>query len=85
MRIIGTIVIVITLGSARVFNNNDKIEFIPFDYDMALGHSFFYTSTTGIYDWGYHFGELMALTFLLPAEFFDVMFPPFSPLVEKIF
>ena len=67
------------------FSNEGRIEFIPFDYDNALGDSFFYTPATGIYEWGSHFNDFMALNSGLPIDFINWVFPSGSPLVERIF
>jgi len=67
------------------FNNNGKIEFIPFDYDSALGFSFFYSPSTGIYEWRYLINDFMASAIGLPISFINWLNPPGSPLVEKMF
>jgi len=70
------------------FNNNGKIEFIPSDYDMALGGGFqlFDTASVGIYEWGNRTKQFLSETFPeIPESWLDAYCDYHSPLVEKIF
>ncbi|MDY6862198.1 MAG: CotH kinase family protein, partial [Thermodesulfobacteriota bacterium] len=69
------------------FSNDGKIEFLTFDYDMALGGGFalFDTASIGIYDWSNHVNELMAISSGFPLKFVDAVLNYNSPLVEKMF
>jgi len=74
------------------FNDGGKIEFMPNDYDMALGGGFmlFDTSSVGIYEWGNHCREFLQLFLQLsaiqiPESWLDEYCVYHSPLAEKIF
>ncbi|MBL7208944.1 MAG: CotH kinase family protein [Dehalococcoidia bacterium] len=71
------------------FNNDGKIEFIPSDYDMALGggYQLFDVASVGIYEWGNHTRQFLETTFpTIPSSWLDAYYDDYhSPLVEKIF
>jgi len=70
------------------FNNDGKIEFMPNDYDMALGGGFmlFDTTSVGIYEWGNRCRQfLQLLAPQIPESWLDDYVNYQSPLVEKIF
>ena len=70
------------------FNNGGKIEFMPNDYDMALGGGFmlFDTSSVGIYEWGNRTKQFLRLVApQIPKSLLDEFCDYQSPLVEKIF
>ena len=70
------------------FNNGGKIEFMPNDYDMALGGGFmlFDTASVGIYEWGNHCRQfLQLLAPRIPESWLDEYCDYHSPLAEKIF
>lgn len=68
------------------FHNAGKIEFIPTDYDMALGGGiqFFYTPETGIYEWDNHQADWMAMMTPFSKRFYDRHFNYASPLVDRL-
>lgn len=70
------------------FNNDGKIEFMPNDYDMALGGGFmlFDTASVGIYEWGNSCRQFLQLVApQIPTSWLDEYCDYHSPLVEKIF
>lgn len=70
------------------FNSDGKIEFIPNDYDMALGGGFmlFDTASVGIYEWGNRCRQFLQLVApRIPKTWLDDYADYHSPLVEKIF
>jgi len=71
------------------FNNDGKIEFIPSDYDMALGggYQLFDVASAGIYEWGNRTKQFLSEAFPeLPESWLDAYYDDYhSPLVEKIF
>lgn len=67
------------------FNNGGKIEFIPCDYDIVLGHGFniFYTPSIGIYEWSNQYDKIANLWTRVSKD--DMPVPDFaSPLIEKM-
>ncbi|MFC1592342.1 CotH kinase family protein, partial [Thermodesulfobacteriota bacterium] len=68
------------------FHNDGKAEFIPNDYDMALGGGYvlFYDENTGIYEWGNHFKEFLWYTLPYTREFLDKHMHFESPLVDAV-
>jgi len=70
------------------FNNDGKIEFIPNDYDMALGRGFhlFDVANIGIYEWGNRCRQFLELVApQIPQDILDEYAEFRAPLVEKIF
>jgi hypothetical protein len=69
------------------FNNGGKIEFMPCDYDMALGGGFqlFDAANIGIYDWGNHNKELLrVISPRVPVDVLDKYCNFEYPLAEKV-
>jgi hypothetical protein len=67
------------------FNNDGNIEFIPSDYDMALGQGInpFYDASTGIYEWSNQAAKLLAMWRGFQLE--DLESVDYgAPLVEKM-
>ena len=72
-----------------LYFNNGKIEFIPSDYDMALGggYQLFDVASVGIYEWRNHTRQFLSEVFpQIPEFWLDAYYRCYhSPLVEKIF
>jgi hypothetical protein len=70
------------------FSNDGKIEFMPNDYDMALGGGLmlFDTASIGIYEWGNRCQFVLQLLVPeMPKSALNECCDYHSPLVEKIF
>lgn len=68
------------------FHNAGRIEFIPTDYDMALGggNQLFYTPEVGIYAWDNHQADYMAMITPFSKRFYERHFNYASPLVDRL-
>jgi hypothetical protein len=67
------------------FNNNGKIEFIPYDYHMVLGQGTnpFYNASTGIYKFSNQAVKLLAMWRRFPSTNLKALHYS-SPLIEKM-
>lgn len=67
------------------FNNNGKIEFIPYDYHMVLGqgNNPFYNASTGIYEFSNQAVKLLAMWRRFPSTNLKALHYG-SPLIEKM-